>query len=62
MKEQVKEMKQYCCTCEADCIYKKGIVIRTVTTRTHGVETIKNDGCSNLSKDCNCAYRRRSKV
>lgn len=59
MKKQVKEMKQYCCTCEADCIHKKGIVKRTVVTRPYVVETIKSDGCSNSSKDCNCAYRRR---
>lgn len=59
MKKQVKETKQYCCTCEADCIHKKGIVKRTVVTRPYVVETIKSDGCSNSSKDCNCAYRRR---
>lgn len=59
MKKQVKEIKQYYCTCEADCIHKKGIVKRTVITRPYSVKTIKNDECTNSSKDCNCAYRRR---
>ena len=59
MKKQVKEIKQYYCTCETDCIHKKGIVKRTVVTRPYSIETIKNDGCTNSSKDCNCAYRRR---
>lgn len=59
MKKQVKEMKQYYCTCEADCIHKKGIVKRTVVKPRFNITTIKNDGCSNSSKNCNCAYRRR---
>lgn len=59
MKKQVKEMKQYYCICEADCIYKKGIVKRTITTKPYAIDTIKSDGCSNSSKNCNCAYRRR---
>lgn len=41
MKKQVKEIKQYYCTCEADCIHKKGTVKRTVVTRPYSVETIK---------------------
>ena len=59
MKKQVKEIKQYYCTCEDDCIHKKGIVKRTVVIRPYSVKTIKNDRCMNSSKDCNCAYRRR---
>lgn len=59
MKKQVKEITQYYCICEADCIYKKGIVKRTITTKPYVIDTIKSDGCSNSSKNCNCAYRRR---
>lgn len=59
MKKQVKGITQYYCTCEADCIHKKDIVKRTVVNPRFGIKTIKNNGCSNLSKNCNCAYRRR---
>lgn len=47
MKKQVKEITQYYCICEADCIHKKGIIKRTITTKPYVIDTIKSYGCSN---------------